>query len=236
MRDDLTQRTARLIGQDKVNLLARKTVMIFGMGGVGSYVTEALGRAGIGSFILVDADSFDPSNVNRQLGATVHTIGKYKVDVMAARLAAINPDVVLQTNHMFYQPGKADGFIAKSGADYVVDAIDTMSSKIAIVEEVYAAGIPVISAMGAGNKLHPELFELAEIEKTSVCPMARIMRRELKKRGIKHVKVVYSKEEPIAVPLPDDGKRPSPGSISFVPSVAGLIIAGAVVRDLAGLE
>lgn len=235
MREDLTQRTARLIGQDKVDQLAGKTVLVFGMGGVGSYVTEALVRAGIGSLILVDGDVFDPSNVNRQLGATVDTIGKYKVDVTAMRMATINPDIVLQTHCIFYQAGKHDGFVAKSGADYVVDAIDMMSSKIAIIEEAYNAGIPVISAMGAGNKLHPEMFELAEIEKTSVCPMAKIMRKELKKRGIKHIKVVYSKEEPIKTALPDDGKRPSPGSISFVPSAAGLIIAGAVIRDLVGL-
>ncbi len=235
MRADIAQRTVRLIGQDKVDALAAKTVLVFGMGGVGSFTTEALGRAGIGRLILVDADVFDISNVNRQLGATLPTVGQPKVEVMAQRLKTINPDIIVETHQIFFLPGEMAGFVAASGADYVVDAIDTTSAKLAIIEEAYEAGIPVISCMGAGNKLHPELFEVAEIEKTSVCPMAKIVRRELKKRGIRHVKVVYSKEQPRPVPMPPDGSRPSPGSISFVPSVAGLIMAGAVVRDLVGL-
>jgi tRNA A37 threonylcarbamoyladenosine dehydratase len=236
MNSEYTQRTARLIGQAGVDELAGKTVLVFGLGGVGSYVVEALARAGIGKLILVDGDVFDASNINRQLGATIHTIGQEKTKVMAERIAAINPQAQVQVHHIFYQPTDYEGFIADSGADYVVDAIDTMSGKIGIVEEAYRAGIRVISSMGAGNKLHPELFELAEIEKTSVCPMAKIMRRELKKRGIRHIKVVYSKEQPRPLQVAATEQRPSPGSISFVPSVAGLIIAGAVIRDLAGLE
>lgn len=236
MKNEYTQRTVRLIGQEKVDMLAEKKVLIFGLGGVGSYVVEALARAGVGTLILVDGDVFDPSNINRQLGATVDTIGSYKTEVMAARVRSINPDITVHSQYLFYQPGKDEGFIAASGADYIVDAIDTISSKIGIVEEAYHAGIPVISSMGAGNKLHPELFELAEIEKTSVCPMAKVMRRELKKRNIRHIKVVYSKEAPRPIQVPDDTMHPSPGSISFVPSVCGLIIAGAVVRDITGLS
>ncbi|MCI1821464.1 tRNA threonylcarbamoyladenosine dehydratase [Megasphaera sueciensis] len=235
MKNEYTQRTVRLIGQEKVDILAEKTVLIFGLGGVGSYVVEALVRAGVGTLILVDKDVFDPSNINRQLGATVNTIGCYKTEVMAARARIINPDIIVRSRCLFYQPGKDEGYISGSGADYIVDAIDTISSKIGIIEEAYHAGIPVISSMGAGNKLHPELFELAEIEKTSVCPMAKVMRRELKKRDIRHIKVVYSKEMPRPIQVPDDAVHPSPGSISFVPSACGLIIAGAVVRDLTGL-
>jgi tRNA A37 threonylcarbamoyladenosine dehydratase len=236
MREELTQRTARLIGQAAVDLLDQKTVLVFGLGGVGSFATEALARAGIGRMILVDADVFDPSNVNRQLGAMVDTVGQRKIDVMAQRLKRINPDIRVETHNMFYLPEQQVGFVAASEADYIVDAIDTVSGKIGIIEEACQAGIPIISAMGAGNKLHPELFEIADIEKTSVCPMAKILRRELRKRGIRHIKVVYSKEPPRPVPIPADGSRPSPGSISFVPSVAGLIMAGAVIRDLTGLE
>ncbi|WP_301859654.1 tRNA threonylcarbamoyladenosine dehydratase [uncultured Megasphaera sp.] len=234
MKQQYTQRTARLIGQDKVDLLGQKTVMVFGVGGVGSFAVEALGRAGIGKLILVDADVFDPSNLNRQLGATTQTIGRPKADVMKERLLTINPDIQVETHRMFYLPGDYPDFIAASGADYVVDAVDTVSAKIDVITEAHKAGIPVISSMGAGNKLHPEYFEIADLAKTSVDPLAKVLRRELKKRGIRHVKVVYSQEQPRPVQVEGE-VRPSPGSISFVPSVAGLILAGAVIRDLLDL-
>ncbi|WP_444317610.1 tRNA threonylcarbamoyladenosine dehydratase [Megasphaera sp.] len=236
MKKEYTQRTARLIGQDKVDELDTKKVLIFGVGGVGSAVVEALGRAGVGHLILVDADVFDPSNVNRQLGATVQTIGRPKVEVMKERLLSINPDIDVETHATFYLPESHQGFIAHSGADYVVDAVDTMSAKIAIIDEAYHSGIPVVSSMGAGNKLHPEYFQLDYIEKTSVDPLAKIMRRELKKRRIRHIKVAYSTEVPHKPFTDSDEVRPSPGSISFVPSTAGMILAGAVVRDLLGLD
>lgn len=235
MKAEYTQRTALLIGADKVADLAKKTVMVFGLGGVGSFVAEGLCRAGIGRLILIDADTFDPSNLNRQLGATTETVGQRKTDVMQRRLLSINPELVVETHAVFYLPDEEAGFIANAGADYIVDAIDTVQAKIGVVAEAFAAGIPVISSMGAGNKLHPEWFEVSTIEKTSVDPLAKIMRRELKKRGIHGVKVVYSKDPPLPPRQNHDGARPSPGSISFVPSVAGLIIAGAVIRDLIGL-
>ncbi len=235
MKKEYTQRTARLIGQEKVDELNTKKVLVFGVGGVGSAVVEALGRAGVGHLILVDADVFDPSNLNRQLGATVETIGRPKVEVMKERLLTINPDIDVETHATFYLPESHEGFIAKSGADYVVDAIDTTSAKIAIIDEAYHSGIPVVSSMGAGNKLHPEYFQLDYIEKTTVDPLAKIMRRELKKRRIRRIKVAYSTEVP-HTPISDSEEvRPSPGSISFVPATAGMILAGAVIRDLLDL-
>ena len=197
MKKEYTQRTARLIGQDKVDELDTKKALIFGVGGVGSAVVEALGRAGVGHLILVDADVFDPSNVNRQLGATVQTIGRPKVEVMKERLLSINPDIDVETHATFYLPESHQGF---------------------------------------GNKLHPEYFQLDYIEKTSVDPLAKIMRRELKKRRIRRIKVAYSTEVPHKPFTDSDEVRPSPGSISFVPSTAGMILAGAVVRDLLGLD
>ena len=190
----------------------------------------------MGHLILVDADVFDPSNVNRQLGATVQTIGRPKVEVMKERLLSINPDIDVETHATFYLPESHQGFIANSGADYVVDAVDTMSAKIAIIDEAYHSGIPVVSSMGAGNKLHPEYFQLDYIEKTSVDPLAKIMRRELKKRRIRRIKVAYSTEVPHKPFTDSDEMHPSPGSISFVPSTAGMILAGAVVRDLLNLD
>lgn len=236
MNEAYTQRTARLIGKENVAELAKKSILVFGVGGVGSFAVEAFCRAGIGRLILVDADVFDPSNINRQLGATVPVIGRKKVEVMKERLLTINPDLQIETYDMFFLPGEQDGFIANSGADYVVDAIDTTSAKIGIIEDAYRAGIPVISSMGAGNKLHPERFEVAYIEKTSVDPLAKILRKELKKRRIQKIKVVYSKEQPHPVHSETEELRPSPGSISFVPSVAGLILAGAVIRDLLHID
>lgn len=230
MKKEYAQRTALLLGWDKVEALAGKTVLVFGVGGVGSFAAEALCRAGIGRLILVDGDVYDPSNLNRQLGATVPAIGRPKVEVMKERFLSINPDIAVETHHVFYLPAEQPGLVAQSGADYVVDAIDTVAAKIDIIAEAYEAGIPVISAMGAGNKLHPELFEIAEIEKTSVDPLAKVMRKELKKRNIRRVKVVYSKELP--QPVRGEEGCSGIGSISFVPSAAGLILAGAVVRDL----
>ncbi|OKY54189.1 tRNA threonylcarbamoyladenosine dehydratase [Megasphaera cerevisiae] len=236
MKQEYTQRTARLIGQDNVDVLAEKKVLLFGLGGVGSFVAEALCRTGIGHLTLVDADVFDASNLNRQLGATVPSIGRHKTEVMKERLLAINPELHVETHCIFYLPDSQQGFISRSGADYVVDAIDTTSAKIAIIDEAYHAGIPVISSMGAGNKLHPEYFEVAEIEKTSVDPLAKIIRRELKKRNIHHIKVVYSREQPRRAITSGEEKRPSPGSISFVPATAGMILAGVVVRDMLHLD
>lgn len=230
------QRTARLLGEDAVLDLAKKTVMVFGVGGVGSFVVEALARTNIGHLILIDADTFEESNINRQLGATMETMGRYKVDVMKERIASLNPDCVVDVHPFFYLPEQQPDFIANSGADYIVDAIDTMTAKINVIEEATKAGIPVISSMGAGNKLHPELFQVAYIEDTSVDPMAKIMRKELKKRGIKKVKVVYSQEQPRPIRGCEGENRPSPGSIAFVPSAAGLIMAGVVVRDLLHID
>lgn len=230
-----TQRTARLIGREKVALLAERAVLLFGAGGVGSFAAEALVRAGIGKLIMMDADCFDPSNINRQLGATTVTIGKKKVDVMKERLLTINPDLQIETYAEFYLPETHAGFIAASGVNYVVDAVDTVRAKIAVIEEAYIHHIPVISSMGAGNKLHPELFEVTTIEKTSVDPLAKILRKELKKRNIHGVKVVYSKEKPCAVGRASTEAHPSPGSISFVPAAVGMIMGGVVIRDLAEL-
>lgn len=236
MERNCTTRTEKLIGAAGVELLAAKAVLVFGLGGVGSFAVEALARAGIGRLILVDKDVYDESNVNRQLGALMETIGRKKTDVMAERVRSINPDIIAETYYKFFLPAEDMTFIADMKPDYIVDAVDTVSAKLGIVEAAYAGKIPVISSMGAGNKLHPELFELSYIEKTSVDPLAKIMRKKLKEQGIRRLKVVYSKERPLP-PLADDGPgHAGPGSISFVPSVAGLIMAGAVVRGLLGID
>ncbi len=247
-------RTAMLIGEDGVRKLAQKRVAVFGVGGVGGAVCEALARAGVGALDLFDDDVVNTSNINRQVVALHSTLGQRKVDVMAARVTDINPACVVRTHAVFYTPENAGDF-PMVGYDYVVDAVDTVAAKLEIIARAKQAEVPVISAMGAGNKLCPERFEVSDIEKTSVCPLARVMRKELKKRGIQGVKVVYSKEQPVAVGgAPDvpggeadvpDGvpdapapvrpgvpKRNAPGSISFVPTAAGLVLAGAVVRDL----
>ncbi len=231
MNAECAGRTALLIGWDNVAALSEKKVVIFGVGGVGSFAAEALCRAGIGHMVLVDGDVFELSNINRQLGATMETIGRAKVDVMKERLLAINPELDIETRRLFYLPGEMPGFAASFGGDYIIDAVDTVAAKLGVICEAYDAGIPVISAMGAGNKLHPEYFEVAEIEKTSVDPLAKILRRELKKRNICGIKVVYSKETPLR-PADLNGEPRAVGSISFVPSAAGLILAGAVIRDL----
>lgn len=221
-----------LIGKEGVEKLKKARVAVFGIGGVGGYVVEALARSGVGALDLIDKDVVSASNINRQIIALHSTVGKLKTEVAAARAKDINPNIDVRCHNVFYLPENADDFDFSS-YDYIVDAIDTVSGKIALIERAKAANIPVISSMGAGNKLNATAFEVADISKTSVCPLARVMRRELKKRGIDHVKVVYSKEEPLPSLLTDEesGKAIA-GSIAFVPSVAGLIIAGEVIKDL----
>ncbi len=225
-------RTALLLGNEGVEKLKRARVAVFGVGGVGGYVVEALARSGVGELHLVDKDAVSPSNINRQIIALHSTVGRLKTEVAAARAKDINPDIRVYCHNLFYLPETADEFDF-SRFDYIVDAIDTVSGKIALIERAKAANIPVISSMGAGNKLDPTAFEVADISKTSVCPLARVMRRELKKRGIEHVKVVYSKEEPMqSGQIDEESGKPVAGSIAFVPSVVGLILAGEVIKDL----
>lgn len=221
-------RTIRLVGEEGQARLLRAKVALFGLGGVGSYALEALVRAGIGEMLLVDGDVVEETNLNRQLIATRATLGQPKSEVARARALSIRPDMVIDARHAFYDAQTAGQFDL-SRYDWVVDAIDTVSSKLLLIEQARAAGAKVISCMGAGNKLHTE-FEIADIEKTSVCPLARRMRAELKKRGIQGVLAVYSKEPPLR---PQDGER-APASISYVPGAAGLTLAGAVIRDLLG--
>ena len=227
-------RTKALIGADALEKLKTCHVAVFGVGGVGGYVVEALARSGIGALTLVDNDVVSLSNINRQIIALHSTLGKLKTEVAAMRAKDINPDIKVETHNVFFLPENADTFDFTS-FDYVVDAIDTVSGKLALIERAKASGVPVISAMGAGNKLNPTAFEVADISKTSVCPLARVMRRELKKRGIEHVKVVYSKEIPVERDMPDSqktGEKSVPASIAFVPSVAGLVLAGEVIKSL----
>ena len=226
-------RTALLLGEDGVEKLKKSRVAVFGVGGVGGYVVEALARSGVGALDLIDKDVVSASNINRQIIALHSTVGRLKTEVAAERARDINPDIEVKVHNVFYLPETAEQFDFTQ-YDYVVDAIDTVSGKLALVEQAKRADVPVISSMGAGNKLDPTAFEVADITKTSVCPLARIMRRELKKRGIEHLKVVYSKEEPLPSPLADEESgKPIPGSIAFVPSVVGLILAGEVIKDLA---
>jgi tRNA A37 threonylcarbamoyladenosine dehydratase len=202
------------------------------VGGVGGYVAEALARSGVGHIALVDKDEVSESNINRQIIATTKTIGRAKTEVMQERIAEINPDAVVEVYNCFYLPDTADQFDFTK-YDYVVDAVDNVTAKIELVLRAKEACTPIIASMGAGNKLDATRFEVADIYKTSVCPLAKVMRRELKKRGVDKLKVVYSKEEPIKNDAPgEDGRRSTPGSVAFVPSVAGLIIAGEVIRDL----
>lgn len=225
-------RTALLIGEEGVQKLKNARVAVFGVGGVGGYAVEALARSGVGSLDLIDNDTVSESNINRQILALHSTVGRLKTEVAAERAKDINPDIVVRTYPIFYLPETAGQFDF-SKYDYVVDAIDTVSGKLALIEQAKRANTPVISSMGAGNKLDPTAFEVADISKTSVCPLARVMRRELKKRGIEYVKVVYSKEEPLPSKLTDEESgKAIPGSIAFVPSAVGLIIAGEVIKDL----
>lgn len=230
------KRTELLLGRDGIEKLKNSYIAIFGIGGVGGYTAEALARSGVGRLDLIDNDTVALSNINRQIIALHSTVGRYKVDVMKERISDINLDAEVNAIKCFFLPENKDEFDFGK-YDYIVDAVDTVSAKIAIIEEAKKAGVPVISSMGAGNKLHPEMFELADISKTSVCPLAKVMRNELKKRGITDVKAVYSKEPPIKSGVIDEKSgKPVPGSISFVPSAAGLIIAGEVIRHLTGIE
>ena len=222
---EIFSRTERLIGKAGIEKLGKSRVAVFGVGGVGGYVVEALARSGVGALDLVDNDVVKESNLNRQIIALHSTIGAQKTAVAAARVKDINPQIKVREHNVFFLPENAELFDF-SLYDYVVDAIDTVSGKIALIEKAKAAKVPVISSMGTGNKLNATAFEVADISQTSVCPLARVMRRELKKRGIENVKVVYSKEEP------KDTAGSVPASIAFVPPVAGLIIAGEVIKDL----
>ena len=250
---DQFSRTQLLFGREGMARLRAARVAVFGVGGVGGYTVEALARSGVGALDLIDDDKICLTNLNRQIIATRKTVGQYKVDAAEARVKEINPDCAVRTYRTFYTPETAGQFDFTQ-YDYVVDAIDTVTGKIALVLQAQAAGVPIISAMGAGNKLDPTRFEVADISKTSVCPLARVMRRELKKRGVKHLKVVYSKE-PAMTPIDDDSiscrsncicppgaekkclvRRQVPGSNAFVPPAAGLILAAEVVKDLTGVR
>ena len=220
-------RTARVLGWEAVDRLKSTHVAVFGIGGVGGHLTEALARAGVGKLSLFDRDTVSLSNINRQAVALHSTVGQSKVAVMADRIRDINPACIVRTHACFYLPEEADRFDF-SCYDYVADAIDTVRAKIDLVQRAKAAGVPIICAMGAGNKLDPSAFRVSDISKTTVCPLARVMRRELRKRGIDHVKVVYSQEEA----LTPAGDKRTPGSVSFVPGAAGLVMAGAILRDL----
>lgn len=225
------ERTALLLGEQAVEHLLECRVAVFGVGGVGGFAVEALARAGVGAIDLFDHDTIDISNLNRQLIATKDTIGRLKVEVMKEHILSINPSAKVTANPVFFLPENQDSFDF-SVYDYVIDAIDTVSGKLSIIMKAKEAGISVISAMGAGNKLDPTQFKVADISMTKVCPLAKVMRKELKKRNIKDVKVVYSEEEPkLSGKIGENGK-PIPGSCSFVPSVAGLILAGEVIKDL----
>lgn len=232
-------RTQMLVGKQGIEKLKNSTVAVFGVGGVGGYTVEALARSGVGTIVIIDNDTVSLSNINRQIIATHDTLGMLKTDAAEKRIMAINPDCTVIKHNYFFLPENADSFDF-SKYDYVVDAIDTVSGKIELVMKAISAGAPIISSMGAGNKLDPTQFEVADISKTSVCPLARVMRRELKKRGVNHLKVVYSKEQAITPFEVDEIKdekdfarrRALPGSVAFVPSVAGLIIAGEVIKDL----
>ncbi len=223
--DERFIRTKLLIGSEKLDILRTKHVAVFGVGGVGGYVCEALARCGIGRFTIVDRDTVNESNINRQIIALTSTVGRAKVDVMKERMCDINPDVYIEACEVFYLPQNASEFDFTK-YDYVVDAVDTVTAKLQIITAAKEANVPVISCMGAGNKLDPSLLRIADISKTSVCPLAKVMRRELKNRGLKDVKCVYSTEEAIK---PEGNEI---GSIAFVPSVAGLLIASEVIKDL----
>ena len=230
--DEYFSRTTLLIGDVCLNKLKNSRVAIFGIGGVGCYAVEALARSGIGHLDLIDNDKFAPSNLNRQLYATRNTLGKFKTEVAKERLAEINPDITVKTYNCFFTPETSDQFDFDK-YDYIIDAIDTVTGKIELITKAKEHNVPIICSMGAGNKMHPEMFGITDISKTSVCPLAKVIRQELKKRRIKNVKVVYSKEIPIKTAKFDEKTKKSvPGSIAFVPSVVGLILAGEVVKDL----
>ena len=243
---DQFSRTGLLLGRSAMDHLAECRVAVFGIGGVGGYVCEALARSGVGTFDLIDNDKVCLTNINRQIIATQKTVGKYKTEVMRERILDINPEAVVNTYNCFFLPENASDFPFDK-YDYVVDAIDTVTAKIELVMQCQKSSVPIMSSMGAGNKLDPTKFRVADIYKTSMDPLAKVMRRELKKRGVKNLKVVYSEEEPVTPfedvaeaqadcesERPDSKRRSLPGSTAFVPSVAGLIIAGEVIKDLTG--
>lgn len=234
MIDERFSRTAMLLGEPAVERLAKAHVAVFGLGGVGGHLTEALARSGVGKLTLFDHDVVSISNINRQAAALSSTIGQYKADVLRARCLDVNPNMQVAVHRVFYLPENADEYDF-SDFDYVADAVDTVTAKLLVIERAKAAKIPVISCMGAGNKLDPTAFRAADISETSVCPLARVMRRELKKRGVENVRVVYS-TEPALSPAGggrDEFRRQTPGSCAFVPAVAGLIMAGEIVKALA---
>lgn len=229
-------RTQMLLGTEALERLQAARVAVFGIGGVGGYTVEALARSGVGQLDLIDSDTVSVSNINRQILATHSTVGMPKVEAAKQRILDINPDCMVRTYQVFYAPETAERFDF-SQYDYIVDAIDTVTGKLQLVQRAYEAGTPIICCMGTGNKLDASAFEVADISKTSMCPLARIMRKELGKRGIRHLKVVYSKEEALTPTGWEEeaaalGKRQIPGSVAFVPGTAGLILAGEVIRDI----
>ena len=231
--EKFSSRTEMLLGAEGVARLSAARVIIFGVGGVGGYAVEALARAGVGHIELVDSDRVSVSNINRQIIATHNTVDMYKTEAMAERIKSINPEAQVICHNMFFDVDKKKDFDFSS-YDYVIDAIDSLSAKIELIASVHEVNTPIISAMGAGNKLDPTRFEVSDISKTTVCPLARAVRIALRKRGINHLKVVYSKELPVISPEQTDGvTKRVPGSVSFVPSVMGLIIAGEVIKDIA---
>lgn len=235
-------RTELLIGTEGMDKLRKSSVMVFGAGGVGSHCIEALARSGVGTLIIIDNDTVSLTNINRQSIAYHSTVGRPKTEVMAERIRDIDPSIRVKTYETFVLPENLTDILdGEEQIDYIIDAIDTVSAKIALAEETRKRGIRLISSMGTGNKLHPELFEIDDLSRTSVCPLCRVMRRELKQRGILHLKVLYSREKPIDISGRETGEDPGvrrsvPGSISFVPPVAGLLIAGQVIRELSGAE
>lgn len=237
MEEKWNSRTEFLIGKEGIKEVEKAKVAVYGIGGVGSYAVEALARVGIGNLILIDPDKISVSNLNRQIHANQNLIGKSKVKVMRERVLEINPNAKVETYELNEE--KEEEMLIDETVSYVIDAVDTVSTKLKLVMRCHELGVPIISAMGAGNKLDPTRFEVTDISKTSVCPLAKIMRKELKKRNIKKLKVVYSKEEPIKTKLQEElrkeGKR-IPGSISFVPSVVGLIMAGEVTKDIIKIQ
>lgn len=236
MMSYIFERTELLLGKEALEKLKNSRVAVFGIGGVGGNAAEALVRCGVGTLDLIDNDVVSESNINRQIIATHSTVGVPKVEAAAKRFKDINPDVVLNLHKVFFCP-ETDGGFDFSKYDYVIDAIDTVTGKIGIIMKAKEANVPVISSMGAGNKLDPTAFEVADIYKTSVCPLARVMRAELKKRGVKNLKVVYSKEPPIKTGEYDGtAGKAVPGSVSFVPTVAGYIISGEVIKDITGVK
>lgn len=231
-------RTQLLLGEEAIQRLKASRVAVFGIGGVGGYTAEALARAGVGTLDLIDSDTVSITNINRQLLATHSTVGRLKVEVARERILDIYPEAVVNTHALFYTPETAHQFDF-SQYDYIVDAIDTVTGKLCLAERAFAVGTPIISCMGAGNKLDGAAFRVADISKTTICPLARVMRKELKKRGIAHMKVVYSLEEALTPVGAEEemaatGKRQIPGSAPYIPGIAGLLLAGEVIKDLAG--